>query len=416
MSHLDLLVVAGEASGDLHAARLLAELLRLRPDLRPFGLGGDELAAAGCELLGLSSEIAVVGLAEVWRILPRASELFDRILAEVDRRGARTAILVDFPDFNLRLARRLSDRGVKVVYYVSPQVWAWRRGRLRTMALRVDLMLTLFPFEVAPYRRHGVAVEHVGHPLVDEVPELPQVWDREARGPKPRRLESGVLAPAAPTAPATDAAADTQKLRPVVIALLPGSRRSEVTALLPVQLAAAALLAQDLPVVARLIEAASVPQELFDRLIAEGLAGRQLTLERVPQSQRFAAIADSHLALCASGTATLEVGLLRTPMIVLYRLNPWTAWVARRMVKLPHWSLVNLVLERAAVPEMFQEEVTPQRVAVAAAGLLTDTARRDGMRADLSELRGRLGQSGASRRAAAAVAGLLARHEGATAS
>jgi|CXWL01.1.fsa_nt_gi lipid-A-disaccharide synthase len=394
MSASDLLMVAGEASGDLHAARLLSALRALRPDMRPFGLGGDELAAAGCELLGHSSEIAVVGITEVLKVLPRARELFDRLLAEVDRRGARTAILVDFPDFNLRLARRLADRGVKVVYYVSPQVWAWRRGRLRTMAQKVDLMLVLFPFEVEAYRQHRVPVRHVGHPLVDEVPELPQLWDHALHGPRA----------AAPVGP------DDGSGRPAAytVALLPGSRQSEVRALLPAMLAAVAEIAKSQPVQARLIQAANVPPALFAELLAnrDWLAAG-VPLEVVPQAERFAGIAGSHLALCASGTATLEVGLLRTPLIVLYRLTPWSAALARLLVRLSHWSLVNLVLGEGVVPELFQEEVAPRRVAAEAAALLTDAARRNRMRTALAELRPRLGSRGASARAAAAVAAML---------
>jgi lipid-A-disaccharide synthase len=381
MADTDLLVVAGEASGDLHAARMLAELRALHPELRPFGLGGDELAAAGLELLGHSREIAVVGIAEVLRVLPRAREIFDRLLAEVDRRGARTAVLVDFPEFNLRLARRLADRGVRVVYYVSPQVWAWRRGRLRTMAQKVDLMLTLFPFEVAHYERHGVPVVHVGHPLVDEVPRLAQVWQREderagsVRGPR-------------------------------VVSLLPGSRRSEVRSLLEPMVAAVRLLAAEMPDLrVRLIRADHLPDELFTALEAARAEG--LAIETVPQAERFAAIAESHVALCASGTATLEVGLLETPLVVLYRLHPWSARLAKLLVRLPYFSLVNLVLEAEVVPELFQEAAEPRRIATEVARLLEVPAAREAMRGQLALLRQRLGTPGASRRAAEAVASAL---------
>lgn len=380
MAQADLLVVAGEASGDLHAARLLSELCRLRPELRPFGLGGDELSDAGLELLAHSREIAVVGITEVLRVLPRAREVFDRLLAEVDRRGARTAILIDFPEFNLRLARRLADRGVRVVYYVSPQVWAWRRGRLRTMAQRVDLMMVLFPFEVAHYQRHGVPVVHVGHPLVDEVPELPQVWSRRGE--------------AQPGATPT-------------LALLPGSRRSEVRALLPTMVAAARLLAAATPGLrVRLIRADHLPDELFFALEQARQAG--LEVEVVPQADRFAAIADSHAALCASGTATLEVGLLGTPLVVLYRLHPWSARLAKLLVRLPYFSLVNLVLEDGVVPELFQEAAEPARIASEVQRILGDPAHRDSMRSRLASLRSRLGTPGASRRAAQAVDAALA--------
>src|SRR6185503_19311623 len=202
-----LLVVAGEASGDMHAARLLTELKRVRPDLRPFGMAGEESARAGVELLAESREVAVVGITEVLRVLPRAREVFDLLVAEAARRRPPVALLVDFPEFNLRLVKKLKRLGVRIAYYVSPQVWAWRRGRVRMISRWVDRMLVLFPFEAEFYDSHGVKVEHVGHPLVDEVPELPQVWDAPHSAEGPRRL-----------------------------ALLPGSRQSEVEKLLPVML------------------------------------------------------------------------------------------------------------------------------------------------------------------------------------
>jgi lipid-A-disaccharide synthase len=369
----DLLVVAGEASGDLHGARLLSELRRRVPDLTAFGLGGDEMRAAGLEAVAHSSEISVVGITEVLKILPRAREVFADLLREVERRRPGLAVLIDFPDFNLRLAKELKGRGLEVVYYISPQVWAWRKGRVKTIAKVVDRMLVLFPFEADFYRDHGVDVVHVGHPLVDEVPVLPQAWDRgESAGP-------------------------------FRVALLPGSRRSEVEALLPTLLEAARKLAARLPVEVRIIKAPTIPAELLDEAVE--LAG--LPVEIVAED-RFAAIADSHLAICASGTATLEVGLLGTPMIMVYRLASWTYALAKLLVRLPNVSLVNLVLDRRAVPELIQGEANPGRIAAEAERLLTDAGERNRMREALAEVRGRLGEGGASGRAAGEVAELLA--------
>src|SRR4029079_11496341 len=278
------------------------------------------------------------------------------------------AVLIDFPDFNLRLARKLKERGLAVIYYISPQVWAWRRGRVKTIARLVDRMLVVFPFEVGFYRGHGVDVIHVGHPLVDEVPVLPQAWD----GSDGTAGEAG----------------------PFRVALLPGSRLSEVEALLPTLLAAVGKLAAKLPVEARIIRAPTVPRELLDEAVA--LSG--LTVEIVDQD-RFAAVADSHVAICASGTATLEVGLLGTPMIMVYRLAGWTYLLARLLVKLPDVALVNLVLGRRTVPELIQGQGKPGRIPRAAARLLTDAGARNAMRQDLAEVRGRLGEGGASGRA-----------------
>ncbi len=364
----EILLVAGEASGDLHGARLLAALRREVGELHAFGLGGGELAAAGLEIVPHES-FAVVGLLEVLRVLGRARRTFADLVGEVERRRPAAAILVDFPEFNLRLARALKKTGVPVVYYISPQVWAWRRYRVRQIARSVDLMLVLFPFEAEFYAAHGVAALHVGHPLVDEVPALPQAWDAE---------------------PATG---------PFKVALLPGSRPSEVEALLPVLLAAARLLAAELAIEPFVVRAPTIPAAELERLMAA--AGYTVP---VVDRDRFAAVAGAHLALCASGTATLETGLLGTPLIVVYRLSALTYRLARVLVRLPHFSLVNLVLGRGVVPELLQHAAEPANVAKRAAALLRDPASIAAMRGELAALRDKLGERGASGRAAAAIA------------
>lgn len=380
MSTTELLVVAGEASGDLHGARLLAHLRKSEPDLRAFGLGGREMVADGFEAVADSAEISVVGITEVLKILRRARQIFRQLLDEVERRGATRAVLIDFPDFNLRLAKQLHRRGVRVVYYISPQLWAWRKGRVKTIAANVDRMLVLFPFELAFYRSHDVDAVHVGHPLVDEIqPPALQAWDRPPVEGEPFR-----------------------------VALMPGSRPSEVRALLPPLLQAGRLLAQRMPVTLRLIQAPTLPATLVDQLVEEG----GVEVERV-RADRFQAIADCHLAICASGTATLEVGLLGTPMVVVYRLSRGSYWLGRLLVDLPHFSMVNLVLGTGVVPELLQDEVRPRRIADEVAELLDSPAAIDTMRRGLAELRPRLGSGGASARAAAEIAECLQIGDGA---
>lgn len=375
----DLLVVAGEASGDQHGARMLRELKRLRPGLRAFGLGSTQLAAEGVDLIADSREISVVGISEALGILPRAREILDLLVAACEKRRPAVAVLIDFPEFNLRLARKLKWLGIPVVYYISPQVWAWRRGRVRAISELVDRMLVLFAFEVDFYRRHGVAVTHVGHPLVDEVGVFPGVWD------------------------------DAQRARaagPLRIALMPGSRRSEIRSLLPRMLEATRLLQRQAEIEPLLIQAPSVSAAFLAPFLADWERATGKPLAVVPEN-RFQAIADAHLVLCASGTATLEVGLLGTPMLVLYRLGLWSYLLARALVRLPHFSLVNLVLGRGAVPELLQGETDPANVAAQALALLQSPARITAMRQDLAALRPALGRSGASQRAARAVAGYL---------
>lgn len=371
MGERQVLLVAGEASGDLHAARLLAEMRRRDPGVHAFGLGGDELRAAGMETLWDSSEVAVVGITEVLSVLRKARRIFHGLLAAVEERAARCAVLVDSPELNLRLAKALKKRGVTVVYYVSPQIWAWRRRRIRTIRRVVDRMLVLFPFEEAFYREHGVDVVHVGHPLVDEVPALEQAWDRVARQESPSTYR---------------------------IALLPGSRGSEIESLGPVFLEAGRLLARELPVELVWVRAPGVERERIEALVS-----RYDVPVRVVAADRLREVANAHLAVCASGTATLEVALVGTPLIVAYRVAAWSSLIARLMVRLPHFSLVNLVAERRVVPELFQGEATPERIAGEAATLLRHREAIDRMRRELGAVRGLLGEPGASARAAGAV-------------
>lgn len=373
MAARDLLIVAGEASGDLHGARLLRELRGLRADVRAYGLGSRLLEEAGMELLADAEETSAMGLGAVFRILPKARRVFRRLLAEAERRGTRTALLIDYPEFNLRLARRLHRRGVRVVYYVSPQLWAWRRGRVKQVERWIHRMLVLFPFEEEFYREHGVEATTVGHPLVDEVPRLPHVWEQ---GP-----------------PADEA---------YRIALMPGSRRSEVELLLPVLLEAADLLRREIPAEFVLIRARSLSPGVLDPF----LAGSPVPA-KVVSDERFETAAGCHLALCASGTANLELALLGTPMIVAYRVGLFSSLLAKLILDLTNVSLVNLLMGERIVPELLQEHATPARIADEALRLLRDPPRVERMRRQLSGVRGRLGHGGGSRRAAEEVLAVM---------
>lgn len=371
MISTSLLLVAGEASGDLLGARLLEELRNRLPDIQPFGIGGQRLIAAGLECVADGSPLAVVGLVEALQAVPRAWKLLHTLKRETLRRGAKVALLIDVPEFNLRLARALNREGVRVVYYVSPQIWAWRQSRVHAIRDVVHRMLVLFPFEADFYQRHGVPAVHVGHPLIDEVPSLDQAWDHLAWDAEPN---------------------------PLRLLLLPGSRKSEVMRLLPAMLGALSEIAKRKEIAASL-------------LLAPGLARREIE-ERVRKAavpveflsgNPHQAMAQAHFAFVASGTATLEVGLLRAPMVVVYRLAPPTFWLAKRLVKVPHVSLVNLVLGREVVPELLQKQVSAKQLSRAALEICSNRNRLEAMRLALGELRGRLGSSGASARAAEEV-------------
>lgn len=361
---MKILVVAGEASGDLHAANLLAELRRLDPSVEAFGVGGERLRQAGLKCLARSEELSVMGLAEVVRELPRLWGLARRVRRGAIERMPDVAVLVDSPDFNLPLARALHGAGIPVVVYVSPQLWAWRRGRVRRIRRDVRRVLCILPFEVPFYERHGVAAEYVGHPLVDEL--QPLIDDPPVRTP-------GTLA------------------------LLPGSRWHEVDALLPTMLEAVQGLPEELESVRlRLIAAPG----LDGRRLARHVDGFPLPVEIVTVD-RHRSLAECTAALVASGTATLECALLGVPMVVGYRLHPLTYALARRLVKVDHVALVNLVAGTSIAPEAVQGRFNAAQLLVEAKRLFGDPGLRQ--REALSEVRRRLGGPGASERAARAV-------------
>ena len=366
-----LLVVAGEVSGDIHAGNLLEALRELLPGVRAFGVGGERLEAQGLELEARTSDLAHMGLLEVVRELPRIRGIMKRLVDRAARERPGAAVLVDSPDFNLRLARRLNRLGVPVVLYVSPQLWAWRRGRVRIVRRVAQEMLCILPFEVSFYREHGMDARYVGHPLVDD-------FQRE-----------GLLGGAGTVEPGT-------------IALLPGSRRMEVRSLLPAMLAALERL-DPAPSKVRLIEAPGMGPFLDEVLEEAPRTGVPLRRVRGPERRRV--LARTELAWTASGTATLECALLGVPMVVGYRLHPASYLLARMLVRVPHVALVNLIAGRRLVPELIQGRWN--------AGELAETTRRllagglDAQRSGLAKVRRALGEPGASIRAARVVAGIL---------
>ncbi|MGH9457977.1 MAG: lipid-A-disaccharide synthase [Thermoanaerobaculia bacterium] len=367
---MKLAVVAGEASGDLHASALVHELRRLDPGLSLFGIGGDRLAAEGMRLVRHARDVAIVGLFNVVRHLPMFLSAFRDMKREIERERPDAVLLVDFPDFNLRVARAARRMGVPVVYYISPQIWAWRSGRVRQIAERVDQMIVVFPFEKEFYDRHGVNVAYVGHPLVDQL-----------GGITPR----GVDPPGVP-------------LR---VALLPGSRRMEVGVLLRPMLEGVAAIRRTREVDARLLIAPTIDREPVDALIAE--AGVEAT---VVQRGRMEALAACDVSICSSGTATLESAVLGVPPIVVYRLPPLTYAVARRLVRVPQISLVNIVAGREIVPELLQRDVRGERIASEVLAM-AEPGRWSRARADVADVRAKLGEGGASRKAAEKIVTLV---------
>ena len=372
-----ILLSAGEASGDLHGATLCRALREIHPGVRLIGMGGPRMAAAGMELVADVSGHAVVGTSEALGRIPRLYRAYRLLKARLIEERPRALVVIDFPEFNLRLARIARRAGVPVVYFIPPQLWAWRRGRIRQMARRVSRVLAVLPFEEKLYRDAGVPVDFVGHPLLDV---LPLDLDRaEAR----RRL--GI------------AAGDS------MIGLLPGSRREEVQRLLPPMLVAAQRLSA--AGVARrfalglapTVDAAAVGR-LVKSAVDEG-GPRVDVFER----RTYEVMAAADVVLISSGTATLEAALLGAPMVVCYRVSRVTEAVVRLLVKVRWCSLPNLIANHGVVPEVLQDELTGQRLAAEALRLIEDPAAASAQRAAFGQVRVQLGAPGVGRRAAQAV-------------
>ena len=372
------LIVAGEASGDLHGASLVGAIRQIAPEAELFGVGGDRMQDGGVELVYHMRHLAVMGIVEVVRHLGDIRKALNTLTDAAVERHVDAVVLIDYPDFNLTLARRLRRRlpDVPIVYYISPQVWAWRSGRIQGIARLADLMLVILPFEEELYASTSLPVEFIGHPLLDVI-ELGN--DRAAfardHGPDP---------------------ADTW------IGLLPGSRRVEVDRLLPPMFEAAGLLARR---VGRPRFLVPVSPALDRRLYEEELCNHPELegLTHLIENDYYATLEHCSAAAVCSGTATLEAALTNTPMVVVYRTSWLTYNLAKFMVHVPDIGLVNLISGRRAVPELVQAEVTGPRIAEELRILLTEKARREAVLTALAGVRRRLGGPGASRRAASQV-------------
>jgi len=366
----------GEPSGDLYAGALTTELRQLDSAVDVFGLGGGHLAEAGGRLTVNYAGLAATGFTEALSVLPRSLIAYRRLVAAARAERPDVFVAIDFPEVNFRLGAALRKLGIPTVYYICPQVWAWRRGRLRKMKEFVTRALVIFPFEEALYRNWDIPVRFVGHPLLDLVAVSP---GREAF-----RREQG-LDPAAP-----------------VVALLPGSRANEVRLILPDLVEAARHMLRDIPAVKFLVaRAPNLEDELFWPV-------RMLERETACQVRLVASRTDdvleaSDVVLTASGTATIQTAIHERPMVVVYRLAPLTYRLCRRFVQVDAFGMVNLVAQRKVVPELLQDEFTPEAVARVATRFLTDQEHAASTRANLRAVRDALGGRGASRRAATQV-------------
>jgi lipid-A-disaccharide synthase len=355
-----ILISAGEASGDYYAAQLLAELRSRWPNCQFFGCAGPDLRAAGVEPIIRSEDLAVVGLVEVLAHLPRIWGKFRHLTAAAASRKPDLAILTDSPDFNLRVARKLKNQGVPVVYLIAPQVWAWRKGRVKTMRRVIDRLLCIFPFEEAFFRQHQVPVSYIGHPLASRV--HPQLSRQDF-------FRKHNISPDRP-----------------LIAVLPGSRRSEALRHVPELIRAARILLKDRELTFILPASPTCGAVFFE----EPLRGSPI---RAIEGEAWDTMAHCDVALAASGTVTVEAALLGAPMVTFYRVTGLSWALGKLLVDVPFYSMVNLIAGRRVVPELMQQAMTGDRIAAETARLLDDAPEREKMKVELANIAAKLEMS-----------------------
>ena len=370
MGSKKILLVAGEVSGDLHGSHLVEAIQSVDPEIQFFGVGGEGLKRAGMKILYPSQSLSVVGITEVFFKLRAILKALQGLKKSIERERPDLVILIDFPDFNLRLAKIVHRRGIPILYYISPQVWAWRPKRIKLIARLVTKMIVLFPFEVPLYEAAGVDVEWVGHPLLDIVkPTLSKEKAFQQFGLDPNRRTVG---------------------------LLPGSRIHEIERLLPPLLASAHLLQEEIPDLQFVIPLApGLPKTLLSPWM------KNISVPvKVVEGFTYDVMNLSELLIAASGTVTLEGAILGKPMIIIYKVSLPSSWVARALVRLDHIGLVNLVAEKEIAPELLQRDVNPQRISDEALRILRDPILSRKMVESMGEVRQKLGEPGAAQCAA----------------
>ncbi|MBI5214493.1 MAG: lipid-A-disaccharide synthase [Ignavibacteriae bacterium] len=371
---MKILIIAGEASGDLHGAGVVSELKRRHPDAEIFGIGGDKMQNAGMKLIYHINEVSVMGFWEVVKHLPVIRSVEKTLLMIARTKKPDVILLIDYPGFNLRFAEKVRSVGSKIVYYISPQVWAWNSGRVKKMKALLDKMLVVFSFEEEIYRNEGIPVEFVGHPLLEVL--------KESHSKKDFCKRYGL---------------DESK---PIIGLFPGSRRQEIERIFPPMLGAARILhaadeAQTVVGVASVLDMEYMKSFLRDDFPVQLL-----------QHATYDAMACVDVALVTSGTATLETAYFKTPMVVVYKTSWLTYLIGRMLVKVKNIGLVNIVAGKQIVPELIQDKVKPLKLAVEAAAMLEDKVRRERIIQELSLIRTKLGTAGASGRVADAISTL----------
>lgn len=376
-------IIAGEASGDLHGSGLIRAIRVRLPDCEIAGIGGPRMLDAGLKAIFPSSRLAVVGLVEIFAQIGPILSAFYKTRAYLKKERPDLLILIDYPGFNLLVARYARRLGIPVFYYISPQVWAWHQGRVKRLKRLVDGMAVILPFEEEFFSRHGMKVNFVGHPLLDSV---------RTKVSKEEFCRLNSLA-----------------LNSPIVGLLPGSRRGEIQRIFPILARAACLISQSRADVQFVVAVAPSMDVQFMKDMVKGYSNGDDLDIRFVQGQTYDAIGASSLVIAASGTVTLEIAILGVPLIVTYKVSPLSYYLGRHLIKVSYASLVNLVAGRRVAPEFLQNEATPEGLAGEALAILGDDARREEMIQDLTLVSERLGRPGAADRAADIALGLLKR-------
>lgn len=368
MSITRIMMIAGEASGDMHGAKLAEAIHRRAPHAFLFGIGGRAMQSEDVALLVDCRTLSVVGITEVVSKLPTVHRAMALVKKALRRIKPDLLVLIDFPDFNFRVAKAARQLKIPVLYYISPQIWAWRQNRVKTLKRLVDHMAVILPFEAPFYRRHRVPVTFVGHPLLDRIAPTTGEASKEKIPPHP------------------------------TIGLLPGSRDKEVSSLLPVMLAAATRIRGLCPEAGFIVSnAPSVQEHLVSQLVQRHASDTPIEIVDGPADHVFRR---SDLLVAASGTVTLEAALHGLPMVIVYKVSPLSYWLGKRLIKVKHIGIVNLIVQKALLPELIQDDASPQGIANEVIGLIEDRVRYRQMRSELLRVRELLGGSGASDRVA----------------
>lgn len=370
-------IVAGEVSGDMHAASLIKELKIINPSLRFMGLGGKRMEQEGMLLFFDLTKIAVVGFTEVLKNLFLFRKIFYGFIKKAEQEKPDAIILVDYPGFNLRLAKELKRRGFKIIYYISPQIWAWGEKRIEIIRETVDKMIVFFDFEKEIYGKKGIDAEFAGHPLLDQA--------------KPTLTKDEFI---------KTLSLDSKN---PIISLLPGSRNTEVEKIFPIMLDAAKFIFEEFPQAQFLVLSSSS----VDINTYHGLIKNSPLPIRMLDSQHYNAISSSDLALVASGTATLEAAILNTPMLIVYKVSFLTWAYAKKLIKIPYIGLVNVVAGKKIVPEFIQFSARPELISKEAIELLKNREKYVNLQKELSQIKTHLGEPGASRRSAQSILSLI---------